>query len=64
MDLMEDWEKNHCNTPIMSVIDSFGRHLSDELKVELGRMNCNLVLIPGVELQPLDVLVSKLFTDY
>jgi hypothetical protein len=75
VDLMEDWVKNVWerrsgaprNPPSMLVLDVFRGHLYEEMKVELERKNCNLVVILGgitSQLQPLDVSVNKPFKDH
>jgi hypothetical protein len=74
-DLMDDgvknvWERSHGslrNLPNMLVLESFLGHLSEELKAELERRNCNVVVIPCCitsQLQSINVSVNKQFKDY
>lgn len=73
-DLMVDWINSVWNRRpgatrhlrSMLVLDAFKGHLRDDVKDELKKRSCDLVVIPGgmtSQLQPLDVSVNKPFKN-
>jgi len=51
----------------MLVLDAFKRHLTQEVKGEMRKVNTDLIVIPGgmtSQLQVLDVVVNKPFKDH
>ena len=65
--LMLDWIKNVLRpftdrNPSLLVMDSYRAHLTDKVKKELRKANCDLAIIPGgctSVLQPLDVSINR-----
>jgi hypothetical protein len=51
----------------MLVLDSFKKHLTQQVKEEMRKANTDLIMIPGgmtSQLQVLDVVVNKPFKDH